>query len=299
MHNQKTIQQHVSLTGISITGEADARAMFCPAPPNTGIVFIRNDLPHRPKVKCLLKKAKVEYRWTSLVHGNVRIEHTEHALAAISGLDLDNLFIELEQPSLPVMPDYSSKDFAQALINAGVVQQPFDQEKIKIHKPIIVFKRGRFGDVKNEKLLIALPYDGFKLTYILDYPNLPQLSQAAEINITPDTFMKELAAARSFIIESEVEEVVKLTGKASSNVLIVKPGFEHGEWLWPNELARHKALDLLGDLSLLEKRIIGHVIGIRSGHQLNLELCKKIYKECKNDSFGETHAWYRGTNAGE
>ncbi|MBB6215360.1 UDP-3-O-acyl-N-acetylglucosamine deacetylase [Anaerosolibacter carboniphilus] len=299
MYNQTTIQHPVSLTGIRITGEADAKVSFYPAPPNTGIVFIRRDLPGRPKIKCSLKKAKVEYRWTSLVHGNVRIEHTEHALAAISGLGLDNMFIELAQPSLPVMPDYSSKDFTQALLSAGLVQQPFKQKKIKIHKPIVVFKREKFGNAKNEKLIMALPYDGFKLTYVLDYPDLPQLSQYAEINITPETFAKELAEARSFIIESEVEEVVNLTGEASSNVLVVKSGSEQGEWLWPNELARHKTLDLLGDLSLLGERIIGHVIGIRSGHRLNLALCKKICRECKNDSFGETHGWYRGTNADE
>ncbi|MFZ5967268.1 MAG: UDP-3-O-acyl-N-acetylglucosamine deacetylase [Bacillota bacterium] len=292
MYNQTTIQQPASLTGISITGETDAKVSFYPAPPNTGIVFIRNDLPGRPKVKCSLKKAKVEYRWTSLIHGNVRIEHTEHALAAIAGLGLDNVFIELEQPSLPVLPDYSSKEFTRVLLRAGIVQQPFEQEKIKIHRPIVVFKRERSGDTKNEKLLMALPYDGFKLTYVLDYPGLPRLSQYAEINITSKTFIEELADARSFIIESEVEEVVNLTGKASSNVLVVKSGAERGEWLWPNELARHKALDLLGDLSLLGKRILGHVIGIRSGHRLNLALCKKIYRECKHDSFGETHAWY-------
>lgn len=297
MSNQTTIKHNVSLMGTSITGETDAQVSFYPAPPNTGIVFIRNDLPGRPKVKCSFKKAKVEYRWTSLIHGNVRIEHTEHALAAISGLDLANVFIELAQPSLPVMPDYSSKEFTQALLRAGIVQQPFQRETIKIHKPIVVIKRERFGNTKNEKLLIALPYEGFKLTYVLDYPNLPLLSQSTEINITPQTFAKELADARSFVIESEMEEVVSLTGKVSSKVLVINSGAEHGNWFWPNEPARHKALDLLGDLSLLGKKILGHVIGIRSGHRLNLELCKKIFRECKNDSFGETHAWDRGTNA--
>lgn len=289
MNNQTTIKQIVSLTGISITGETDAKVSFYPAPPDTGIVFIRNDLPGHPRVKCSFEKAKVEYRWTSLIQGNVRIEHTEHALAAISGLELDNVFIELEQPSLPVMPDYSSKEFAGALLRAGIVEQPFKQEKLKIHKPIVVFKREGFGNRLNEKLLIALPYDGFKLTYVLDYPDLPQLYQKAEINVTHQSFVKELAGARSFVIESELEEVVSLTGKASSKVLIVKSGAEQEEWLWPNEPARHKALDLLGDLSLLGKKLLGHVIGIRSGHRLNLELCKKIFRECKNNSFGETH----------
>lgn len=291
MTNQTTIKHHVSLMGTSITGETDAKVSFYPAPPNTGIVFIRNDLPGRPKVKCSFKKAKVEYRWTSLVQGNMRIEHTEHALAAISGLDLDNVLIELAQPSLPVMPDYSSKEFTRALLKAGIAEQPFKQEKIKIHKPIVVFKRESLENTKYEKLLMALPYDGFKLTYVLDYPGFPLLSQYVEINPTPQTFVKELADARSFIIESEMEEVLSLTGKASSNVLVIKSGAEHGKWRWPNEPARHKALDLLGDLSLLGKKMLGHVIGIRSGHRLNLELCKKIFREGKNDPFGETHAW--------
>lgn len=285
MNNQTTIKHNVSLMGTSITGETEAKVSFCPAPPNTGIVFIRNDLPGRPKVKSTFKKAKVEYRWTSLIHGNVRIDHTEHVLAAISGLDLDNVFIKLEQPSLPVMPDYSSKEFTLALLKAEIVQQPFKQEKIRIHKPIVVFKRDRFEKIKNEKMLIALPYDGFKLTYFLDYPNLPQITQNAEIEVTPHNFVKEIAEARSFVIESEFDEVVDLTGKVSSKVLIVSSGAEHKEWFWPNEPARHKVLDLLGDLSLIGRKIQGHVIGIRSGHRLNLDLCKKIIRECKNDSF--------------
>lgn len=281
MCNQTTIKQAVSLTGMSITGETDAKVSFHPAPPNTGIVFVRNDLPGRPEVKGSFEKARVEYRWTSLVHGNVRIEHTEHVLAAISGLGLNNVLIELAQPSVPVMPDYGSKAFARALLSAGTVQQPFKQERLKIHKPIVVFKRGRFENMKNEKLLIALPHDGFRLTYALDYPNLPQLSQNVEISVTPQAFVEELADARSFIIQSELEEVASLTGKVSENVLVVRSGAERGEWSWPNEPARHKALDLLGDLSLLGRRIVGHVIGIRSGHRLNLELCKKIFRECK------------------
>lgn len=285
MDNQTTIKQKVSLIGTSITGETDAKVTFYPAPPNTGIIFIRNDLPGCPKVKCSFEIANVEYRWTSLADGDVRIEHTEHALAAISGLGLDNLFIELEQASLPVTPDYSSKEFTWALTGAGIVEKPSKKGRIKIHKPIIVYKRECLEDIEYEKLLIALPYDGFKLTYVLDYPNLPQLFQVAEMDITPQTFANELADARSYVIESELEEVVYLTGKVSSNVLVVKSGAENRSWKWPNEPARHKVLDLLGDLGLLGKKVLGHVIGFRSGHRLNLELCKKIYEECNDDCF--------------
>ena len=285
MDNQTTIKQKVSLMGTSIVGETDAKVTFYPAPPSTGIIFTRNDLPGCPKVKCSLEKAKVEYRWTSLVDGHVRIEHTEHALAALSGLGLDNVFIELEQASLPVTEDYSSKEFKIALTEAGIVAQNAKKETIKILKPIIVYKRECLGDMEYEKFLIALPYDGFKLTYVVDYPNLPQLSQVAEMDITPETFAKELADARSYIIESELEEVVNLTGKVSSNVLVVKSGAEYSSWKWPNEPARHKVLDLLGDLGLLGKKVQGHVIGFRSGHRLNIELCKKIYEECNDDRF--------------
>lgn len=285
MDNQKTIKQKVSLTGTSITGETDAKVTFYPAPPSTGIIFIRNDLPGCPEIKCAFEKANVEYRWSSLADGDVRIEHTEHALAALSGLGLDNVFIELEQASLPVTPDYSSKKFKEVLMGAGIVEQNVKKEMIKILKPIIVYKRESLEDMEYEKLLIALPYDGFKLTYVLDYPNLPEFSQVAEMDITPETFAKELSDARSYIIESELDEVVCLTGKVSSNVLVVKSGAEYRSWKWPNEPARHKVLDLLGDLCLLGKKVQGHVIGFRSGHRLNLELCKKIHEECNNDCF--------------
>jgi UDP-3-O-acyl-N-acetylglucosamine deacetylase len=283
MCNQTTINHKVSIMGTSIAGETDAKVTFSPAPTDTGIIFIRNDLPGCPKVKCSIEKANVEYRWTSLADEDVFIEHTEHALAAISGLGLDNLLIELDQASLPVTPDYSSKEFTRALTEAGIVEQPSKKGVIKIHKPIIVYKREGLDHMEYEKLLIALPYDGFKLTYVLDYPKLPQLSQVAEMDITPETFAKELADARSYVIESELEEVVNLTGKVSSNVLVVKSGAEYRSWKWPNEPARHKVLDLLGDLGLLGKNVQGHVIGFRSGHRLNIELCKKIYEECNDD----------------
>lgn len=285
MDNQTTIKQKVSLMGTSIVGEIDAKVTFYPAPPGTGIIFIRNDLPGCPKVKCSLEKAKVDYRWTSLVYGDVRIEHTEHALAALSGLGLDNVFIELEQASLPVTEDYSSKMFKDALTGAGIVEQTAKKETIKILKPIIVCKHESLENIEYEKFLIALPYHGFKLTYILDYPNVPQFSQVAEMDITPETFAREIADARSYIIESELEDVVNLTGKVSSNVLVVKSATEYMLWKWPNEPARHKVLDLLGDLGLLGKKVQGHVIGFRSGHRLNLELCKKIYEECNDDGF--------------
>jgi UDP-3-O-[3-hydroxymyristoyl] N-acetylglucosamine deacetylase len=285
MCNQTTIKHKVSVIGTSITGGTDAKVTFCPAPPNTGIIFVRNDLTGCPKVKCSFEKANVEYRWTSLADGDVRIEHTEHALAAISGLGLDNVFIELEQASLPVTTDYSSKEFTRALTGAGIVEQPSKKGRIKIHKPIIVYQRESLEDMEYEKMLIALPYDGFKLTYVLDYPKLPQLSQVAEMDVTPETFAKEFADARSYVIESELDEVVNLTGKVSSNVLVVKSGAEYRSWKWPNEPARHKVLDLLGDLGLLGKKVQGHVIGFRSGHRLNLELCKKIYEECNDDCF--------------
>ncbi|MDF2892690.1 MAG: UDP-3-0-acyl N-acetylglucosamine deacetylase [Clostridia bacterium] len=206
-------------------------------------------------------------------------------MAAISGLGLDNVLIELEQASLPVTTDYSSKEFTRALRSAGIVEQASKKETLKIYKPIIVYKRESLEEMEYEKLLIALPYDGFKLTYVLDYPKLPQLTQVAEMDITPEAFAKELADARSYVIESELDEVVNLTGKVSSNVLVVKSGVENMSWKWPNEPARHKVLDLLGDLGLLGKNVQGHVIGFRSGHRLNLELCKKIYEECNHDCF--------------
>jgi UDP-3-O-[3-hydroxymyristoyl] N-acetylglucosamine deacetylase len=283
MCNQTSINHKVSILGTSITGETAAKATFCPAPADTGIILVRKDLPGCPKVKCSFEKARVEYRWTSLVDGEVRIEHTEHALAAIAGLGLDNMFIELEQASLPVTSDYSSKEFTQVLRLAGIVEQPSKKEMIKIYKPIIVYKHDCVENTEFEKLLIALPYEGFKLTYVLDYPKLPQLAQVADLDINPEAFMKELADARSYVIDSELEEVVNLTGKVSSNVLVVSSGTENRSWKWPNEPARHKVLDLLGDLSLLGKRIQGHVIGFRSGHRLNLELCKKISEECSYD----------------
>lgn len=280
MDYQRTIKQKVSVTGTSIAGETDAKATFYPAPPDTGIVFIRKDKPGCPKIKCCPENAEVEYRWTSLIKGDVRIDHTEHALAALSGLGVDNVFIEMEQASLPVTVDYSSKEYKRALIKAGIKDQSAKKEIIKILKPIIVYKHESSGEMEYEKFLMALPYPGFKLTYMVDYPNVPQLSQMAEMDITPETFDREISEARSYIIQSELEEVVDLTGKVSSNVLVVKSGLEYSSWQWPNEPARHKVLDLLGDLNLLGKRLQGHVIGFRSGHRLNVELCKKIIEEC-------------------
>ena len=278
---QATIKKSAAVSGININGTAQTKAVFEPAAENTGIVFVRADLPGSPPVHCSCENAVVDSRWTSLVEHGIRIEHTEHILAAVKGLGITNLIIRLNSASVPVVDGYSCRDFVTALQNAGILQQQAPRKYLSVQSPILVADEFYCLGRRYDKYIAALPSENLELTYILDYPDRSLPVQTADFKIDTETFCLQLAGARSYITQEEYQQVAPLIGQGIDSVLVFSKGKAKG-LRWPNEAARHKLVDLLGDLSTAGCDIKGRFIAFRSGHKLNIEMIK-ILSGCEGD----------------
>lgn len=272
---QRTIRYATRCTGIAINGQRYTAVTFQPAPPNTGVVFVREDLPGRPEIPCGPEYARTDSRWTSLVRGDIRIEHTEHLLAAINGLGLDNIKIHLDGPYIPVVSSFSSRDFVEALLKAEPVSQDVAKKYFTVREPQCLFDSFCYEGVLYNRVLLALPSPQFTLTYLLDYPGKQLPTQLAHFVLDNDNdFASQIASARSYIMDYEYDEVIKLIGKGMDDCLVVSDG--PLQLQWDNEPARHKVLDLLGDLGTLGQPVKGHFIGFRTGHKANIQMCHRL-----------------------
>lgn len=274
---QTTIKKPVRCRGIDIFGRRDTAVTLLPAPTNCGVVFQRGDLPGNPVVRCCSDNVLVESRWTVLEENGVRVEHTEHLLAALAGLAIDNVIIHMEGPSIPVVDGYSCADFVAAVQQAGIARLPVERQYLTVPFPCLVKDRFYVKNRGYEKFLLALPADQLELTYVLDYPDRSLSTQQACYCVTPKLFNSELAGARSYITEQEYQQVAQLIGKGMQSVLVFSSGKE-SNLRWPNEPARHKLVDLLGDLNTIGQPLKGRFIGIRSGHRQNINMVKKLVK---------------------
>lgn len=279
---QKSIKNSVQCSGMSINGQFQSTVTFFPAPPDTGIVFVRDDIQGKPEINCQTEYACTDSRWTSLVKNNNRIEHTEHLLAAISGLGIDNIKVQLDNSHIPVVSQFSCGDFVEALLKAEQVFQPKPKKYLTITKPQWVFDSFDFNGQRFDSILIALPASEPTFTYLLDYPSKQLSTQMAHYKLTTDLdFVSELSSARSFIMDYEYDHVKKLIGSTIDQCLVISNGTDD-KLRWDNEPARHKLVDLIGDLTTIGIPVKGHFIGIRTGHKTNIKMAKKI-----NETFRE------------
>ncbi len=271
---QKTIKNITQIEGIGLHTGKKSKLTFKPAPANTGILFIRTDIQSSPPIKAeidnLLDIEKYPRR-TSLGNEDCQIHTVEHLLSALYALEIDNLIIEIEGEECPGL-DGSAASFVEIIKKAGIKELDELKEITYLKEPIYISENGAH--------IIALPSDKFKVSYTLDYPNSPLKSQFASFVVEPEIYEKEIAPARTFCLEEEVERLKALgLGKGSdySNTLVIgKNGVINNHFRFENEPVRHKIVDLLGDLALLGKRVCSHIIGIRSGHALNTKLIKRL-----------------------
>lgn len=277
MTKQRTVRGAVTLSGVGLqTGKAVSMTLK-PAPADSGVNFVRTDLPNRPllNVRSLdLRGGLFNFaRRTTLGAGPLQIQTTEHLLAALSGLSIDNIVIELDNEELPGL-DGSAKDFVDLIKGAGYSQQDKPRAALDI--------RGKVRCEGGGASLEITPSDSFRISYALDYPDPAIGRQSFSMVVTEETFEKEIAPARTFCLEREAKALLAMgLGKGASykNTLVLGPNGPVGNKLrFPDEPVRHKVLDLIGDLYLLGMPVKGHVIAVKSGHKLNLELVKKLKK---------------------
>jgi UDP-3-O-[3-hydroxymyristoyl] N-acetylglucosamine deacetylase / 3-hydroxyacyl-[acyl-carrier-protein] dehydratase len=285
---QRTIARESKIEGIGIHTGKVISLIIKSAEANSGIRFIRSDLPARPVIPAMLSSftiAEKGLRRTSIGKGEAQIHTVEHLLATLSGLGIDNLEIVINGPELPGL-DGSASGFVEAIKRSGIKEQDIVRRELHVREPIWVEDK--------DSMLLILPDVNFKVSYTLDYPTTNFKTQYGHFLINHDTYENEIAPSRTFCLEEEVERLRSLgLGKGASleNTIVVgKEGVVSGELRFEDEFLRHKVLDLIGDLYLLGHRIRGHVIAIKSGHSLNIELLRKIAKHTELFSGEEARA---------
>ena len=299
---QRTIQNSKSCNGIGLHTGVESTVTFHPAPENYGIRFIRSDIKNSPEIKADIDHVVDISRGTTIEENDVRIHTVEHALAAVTGLRIDNILIELNSKEPPVM-DGSARDFVNALLDGGPIFQTQQRKVLEIDRAV------NYTDYYRDIDIHVIPSDRFRVTFMVEYP-LPALgTQYEAIYNMEEDFAVEVAPARTFCFLSEVEmlrEQGLIKGGALDNALVIvdkeidKNEIEHLRHLFgieetiingvngilngkvlrfKNEPVRHKTLDLIGDLALLGFPIKGHVTAARAGHASNVEFVKKLKKE--------------------
>ncbi|RAU82404.1 bifunctional UDP-3-O-[3-hydroxymyristoyl] N-acetylglucosamine deacetylase/3-hydroxyacyl-ACP dehydratase [Pontibacter arcticus] len=296
---QHTIKAPVTVSGIGLHTGVVSNMTFKPAPTHHGYKFQRIDLPGQPVVNADVDNVVDLSRGTTLEQNGARVHTVEHTLAALVGLQIDNVLIELDGPEPPIM-DGSAIDFVQALLSVGLEEQKAMRNYFEIPNGI------SFKDEKRGVEIAALPLDNYRLTVMVDY-NSPVLgSQHASLTHF-DQFIEEIAPCRTFVFLHELEALYKqnlIKGGDVDNAIVIvdrvvqdeelnylsdllkKPKIEvqaegilnNTELRYKNEPARHKLLDLIGDLALIGMPIKGQILAARPGHAANIAFAKKVKK---------------------
>lgn len=276
MKLQKTIKSEGRIRGRGLFGGKEARVVFRPAPADSGIIFVRTDVPEPVRISAVASNLAERSRRTTIKKGSVSIETIEHCLAAINALEIDNLVIEVNGPELPA-PDCSCSEYFKTLKRAGLVEQNVSRKEYVIRKPITITA----GDTS----IYALPHsgNGLSLTYDLDYGGHTGIGrQIFSCQLTPDSFERHLAPARTFLLEAEAKQFQARgmgTHIGPRDLLVINSdGPIKNSYRFPNECVRHKIADLVGDLALVGRAVKGRVVAYKSGHALNQQLARKLYE---------------------
>ena len=304
LKNQQTIKQAVSYAGVGLHTGNSTKITFKPAPANSGILFKRVDIPDSPVIPADVDHVIDISRGTTIGIGEVKIHTVEHVLAAISGLEIDNIVCEVDGNEPPV-GDGSALPFVEILLKSGFVEQDSPRDYLIIDKTIA------YSDPERGVDIVVFPSDEFRITFMVDYQNPALGTQYTSMYSLHEEFATEFAACRTFSFLSEIEELWKaglIKGGSLDNAVVIidrdmedqeladlrklfgidekvtlsNNGILNGKELrYPNEPCRHKALDLIGDLALLGVPLKAHIMAARSGHGANAELVKLIRKEYK------------------
>lgn len=302
MVKQKTIAQEVTINGVGLHTGQQVIMTLKPAPVNNGFTFVRVDLPGSPVIEADANYVVSTERGTNLEHKGVQLHTTEHVLAAFVGCDLDNVIIDLNASEPPIM-DGSSKFFVQAVEEAGIVEQDAERNEY-IVKEVISYVDERTGSE-----IIVMPADEYQVTTMVDFGTKVLGTQNATLKNMSD-FKEEISEARTFSFLHEIETLLAhglIKGGDLNNAIVyvdkeisdetlqnlkvafgkdniaVKPNgiLDNLTLHYPNEAARHKLLDVIGDLALIGTRIRGKVIANKPGHFVNTQFAKKMSKIIK------------------
>jgi UDP-3-O-[3-hydroxymyristoyl] N-acetylglucosamine deacetylase/3-hydroxyacyl-[acyl-carrier-protein] dehydratase len=273
--NQHTLAKPASLSGSSLHTGEKVTLTLQPAPPGHGRVFRRTDLPDAPTVRAHFANVREVERRTTLIEGPATVHTVEHVLSALAGLGVDNAVIEMDASEPPIC-DGSAQPFVELIRKAGLQDQGQPRTAWEITEPIHL-------ETKGGSIMIALPDPAFRISCTNVGPE-GRFTQFHSLTITPETFEKDIASARTFVFYEDVKPLMDkglIKGGSLENALVIR-----GEQVlskealrFKDEFVRHKILDIVGDLALFGRPIRGHIIAVKPGHGPNSELCTAIAKQ--------------------
>ena len=304
--SQKTIGKAVSVKGTGLHTGHESEVIFKPAAENSGIKFQRTDLEGKPTIRAIVDNVVDTARGTTIAENNAKISTVEHVLSAVSGLEIDNLIIEITGPETPIL-DGSSKHFVNALMNAGIVKQNARRKVYKIKQNI------SYTDEEKGIEILAFPDDKFSINVLIDYNSSVLVNQFAHLE-SLSQYKDEISECRTFVFLHDLEYLLSnnlIRGGDLENAIVFvdkevskeeldrladlfkKPRVEvlpqlgilnNVDLHFKNEQARHKLLDLIGDLTLVGMPITGRILATRPGHYSNVQFAKKLRQIIKKES---------------
>ena len=279
MIKQRTLKNVIRATGVGVHTGEKIYLTLRPAAANTGIVFCRTDLPEPVCIPALAANVGSTIMSSSLHAGDVRISTVEHLMSAFAGLGVDNAYVDVSAPEVPIM-DGSAGPFVFLLQSAGFEEQEAPKKFIRIKQKVRVENGEKWAQIE--------PYDGFKVSFTIDFdhPVFRNSEQTAELEFSTISFIKEVSRARTFGFLSEYEYLrtnnLALGGSLNNAVVVDDYRVVNEDGLrYRDEFVKHKVLDAIGDLYLLGHSIIGSFSGYKSGHALNNILLQKILADEK------------------
>jgi UDP-3-O-[3-hydroxymyristoyl] N-acetylglucosamine deacetylase/3-hydroxyacyl-[acyl-carrier-protein] dehydratase len=276
LRNRRTVQTTAEVRGTGLHTGAATTLRVGPAPADSGVVFVRTDLPGKPRIPASVDRVVDRGRRTALAEGAAEVHTIEHLLSACHGMQVDDLVVEIDGVEVPGM-DGSALPFAEMLKRAVPVEQKdAPRRELAVRGPEGIVEAG------TEATLTALPWErGLQVSYTLDYGSgAPFAPQHVSVNLTPEAYLRDVAPARTFVLEAEAKKLQEMglgKGATYENTLVIgAQGPIQNRLRFPDEYARHKLLDLLGDLFLLGADLKGQVTAVRTGHGGNAALVRRL-----------------------
>jgi UDP-3-O-[3-hydroxymyristoyl] N-acetylglucosamine deacetylase/3-hydroxyacyl-[acyl-carrier-protein] dehydratase len=274
--NQQTLRQSVSYSGVGLHSGNRVDMTFLPAPANSGVRFRRLDLEGKPEIEARIDNVSETNRSTTLARGNVKIHTVEHVLSAMAGLGIDNAIIELNANEPPIA-DGSAREYCRMVHTAGVAPQAEQREVYAVKAPIEVRQ--------DDTVLSIFPSDAFRIS-CTSADKEGRFTQYYSLELSPENWEHELAAARTFCFFEEIEFLIKnglIKGGSLENAVVIRDDavLTNEPLRYTEEFVRHKMLDIVGDLALIGKPILGHVIAIRPSHSANCDLARQIIAQMR------------------
>ena len=274
MHRQRTLANKVSCVGVGLHSGKEVRLELKSADVDSGIIFLRTDLPNRPKIHATAANVTATLRATTLEEDGAKVFTIEHLMSALNACGVDNCLIEMNAEEPPVLSG-NSIDFFKMIRAAGIIEQDKERKVIRVEKIY------RVDGEEGKRFVMALPYDGFRVSFVSVNPHPLIGIQYADFEITEDIYEREIAPARTIAYEKEIDALHAMglgLGGTFENVIVYNDEGWLNELNYPDELVRHKILDVIGDM-----RLVGilqcHIVAAASGHAMNTQLAKKIYED--------------------